>query len=329
MIGSRGPKLDSGSDIRSVVIFYLLFSERERMQVIDGLPKLGHSPGEKIDHLDVRGIRGEGSEFKPIVETIRRVEIAQCRHRGRIQDYGFRQIRFSRGRIETVGLLSGCTLPPTARSIDIPQEVVTVEREPILGRVDPGVGKLGRDAGFFVDLDERIVIWDCRGCPIKLVIPGGHTPIRVNRDGMDRRIIAGQTEIESRWIHRLTGSGLEVDRDQAMEGYVANRRRSIQLLGLAVPCQPVDRIAHRPDYPDQRTGIRIKLHQGARFRARAALKFVIARCRSCRKEWGWVFYQRTPSGCLPPGLQYQPQPLSLISIVLSLYFPHLVALVSS
>ena len=87
---------------------------------------------------------------------------------------------------------------------------------------------------------------------------------------MDRRIRTRQPEIVNSRVHRLTCSGQGVDRDQAVEGYIADGRRSIQLLGLTVPGHPVDRKAHRPDFPDQPAGTRIELHKGTRFSARTA-----------------------------------------------------------
>ena len=97
------------------------------MQVIDGLPKRGHCPSAEIDHHDERRIRAEGSEVKPIVEIVHRVEIAKRRDRGRSQGDGNKW--FSSEGIDEVGLL--CLCSNAAGRVDVPQIVDLVEREPI------------------------------------------------------------------------------------------------------------------------------------------------------------------------------------------------------
>ena len=62
------------------------------------------------------------------------------------------------------------------------------------------------------------------------------------------------------------------------------QRSGLAVSGCAVPGQSVDGIAHRADHPDERSGLRINLHQCARLRAWTAWKCVKARAGGTQKN---------------------------------------------
>jgi len=243
----------------------LLVDPRERMQEIDGLPKLGRYSVGDIDHLDESCTRGiEPLELKPIVKVAQGVEIAEGRRRGRTQGLGEKRFS-SEGVEEEGGLCSHLGYRVGFGTIDIPQQVKLAKREPIRKRGDPGVIKLGRDAGLLIDPNVRIV----DVVRIRRWVHAHHMPKDINGDFPDRNPEAWNAEIDA--TCRINGGTLSVggDRDQAVEradrtsNTTPDGRRSVQRLGRAVPGQPVDRKAHRTDCLDEFAGRRIEQHKRA------------------------------------------------------------------